>query len=133
MEWSTIPACPSLMCFVVDWAKNTNQLTNCSREPWLQKSVSPLLRRSAQLSPLTDWVVGEHEVRFIRDPLPVFSAGGPCGRFWHGQGCPLFSVVQPAFPLPTTIQQSTKHPQSSSQPGDNHTANLAITIQPNWR
>ena len=102
MEWSTIPACPSLMCFVVDWAKNTNQLTNCSREPWLQKSVSPLLRRSAQLSPLTDWVVGEHEVRFIRDPLPVFSAGGPCGRFWHGQGCPLFDVVHPTFPLPIT-------------------------------
>ena len=45
--------------------------------------------------------------------LPVFSAGGPCEQFWHGQGatceqfwhgqgCPLFHVVQPAFPLPAT-------------------------------
>ena len=23
-------------------------------------------------------------------------------QFWHGQGCPLFDVVHPAFPLPTT-------------------------------
>ena len=33
----------------------------------------------------------------LRDPLPVFSAGGPCEQF-----CPLFDVVHPAFPLPTT-------------------------------
>ena len=25
-----------------------------------------------------------------------------CKQFWHGQGCPLFHVVRPAFPLPTT-------------------------------
>ena len=31
-----------------------------------------------------------------------FSLGGPCERFWHGQGCPLSDVVHPAFPLPTT-------------------------------
>ena len=36
------------------------------------------------------------------DSLPVFSAGGPCEQFWHGQICPLFDVVHPAFPLPTT-------------------------------
>ena len=35
------------------------------------------------------------------DPLPVFSAGGRCDQFWHGQGCPLFDVVHPVFPLPT--------------------------------
>ena len=23
-------------------------------------------------------------------------------QFWQGQGCPLFNVVHPAFPLPTT-------------------------------
>ena len=40
--------------------------------------------------------------RFSRDPLPVFSAGGPCEQFWHGQGCSLFGVVHPAFPLLTT-------------------------------
>ena len=43
-----------------------------------------------------------HEGRFSRDPLPVFSAGGPCEQFWHGQGCPVFDVVHPAFLLPTT-------------------------------
>ena len=26
-----------------------------------------------------------HEGRFSRDPLPVFSAGGPYEQFWHGQ------------------------------------------------
>ena len=31
-----------------------------------------------------------------------FSEGGPCEQFWHGQGCPLFDVADPAFPLPTT-------------------------------
>ena len=40
---------------------------------------------------------------FSRDPLPVFSAGCPCEQFWQGQGCPLFDVVYPAFPLPTTV------------------------------
>ena len=45
---------------------------------------------------------GGHEVRFSRDPLSVFSAEGPCEQFWHGQICPLFDIVHPAFPLPTT-------------------------------
>ena len=27
---------------------------------------------------------------------------GPCEQFWHGQGCPLFDIVHPAFPLLTT-------------------------------
>ena len=44
---------------------------------------------------------GGHEGRFITDLLPVFSAGGPCKQFWHGQECALFDV-HPAFPLPTT-------------------------------
>ena len=47
-------------------------------------------------------VEGGHEGRFSRDPFPVFSSGGHCERFWHGQGCPLFDVVHPAFSLPTT-------------------------------
>ena len=46
--------------------------------------------------------MGGHEERFSRDPLPVFSAGGRCEQFWHVQRCPLFDVVHPAFPLPTT-------------------------------
>ena len=60
---------------------------------------------SVQFS-LASWPIGSsggggHEGRLSRDPLPVFSAGGPCEQFWHGQGCPLFDV-HPAFPLPTT-------------------------------
>ena len=34
--------------------------------------------------------------------FPVFSAGGPCEQFGHGQACPLSDVVHPAFLLPTT-------------------------------
>ena len=52
-------------------------------------------------SPLTQWVFGGHKGRFCRDPLPAFSVGGPWQQFWHGQGCPLFGVVHPAFPLLT--------------------------------
>ena len=52
------------------------------------------------------WLIGiwggGHEGQFSRDPLPVFSAGSPCEQFWHGQICPLFDVVHPAFPLLTT-------------------------------
>ena len=47
---------------------------------------------------------GGLEGPFSRDPLPVFSAGGPFEQFSHGQGCPLFDVVHPAFPLPTILQ-----------------------------
>ena len=55
-----------------------------------------------QFSPLTDRVVRGHKGQFSRDPFSVFSAGGPCEQFWHGQRCPLFDVVHPAFPLPIT-------------------------------
>ena len=51
---------------------------------------------------MTDWIIGGHKGRFSRDPLPVFSAGSPCEQLWPGQGCPLFDVVHPAFPLLTT-------------------------------
>ena len=44
----------------------------------------------------------EHEERFSRGPLPFFPAGGHREQFWHGQGRPVFHVVRPAFPLPTT-------------------------------
>ena len=50
---------------------------------------------------------GGHEGRFSRDPLPVFSAGGPCEQFWHGKGA-LFDVVHPAFPMPTTASPTLK-------------------------
>ena len=56
--------------------------------------------------------LGGHGGWSSRDPLPVFSAGGPCEQFWHGQGCPLFGVVHPAFPLLTmaspTLQGALK-------------------------
>ena len=35
-------------------------------------------------------------------PLQPFRQEVLCEQFWHGQGCPLFDVVLPAFPLPTT-------------------------------
>ena len=34
--------------------------------------------------------------------FPVFSAGGHHEQFLHGQGHPLFDVVCPAVPLPTS-------------------------------
>ena len=37
-----------------------------------------------QFNPWAEWVVGEHEERFSRDPLPVFPAGGSCEQFWNG-------------------------------------------------
>ena len=52
---------------------------------------------SVHFSPVTNWVVGGHDGWFRRDPLPVFSAEGPCEQFWHGQGCALFDVHS-AFP-----------------------------------
>ena len=46
---------------------------------------------------------GEHEGRFSRDLLPIFSPGGHREQFWHGgQDRPLLDVVHPAFPPPTT-------------------------------
>ena len=50
----------------------------------------------------------EHGGRFSRDPLPVFSAGGPWEQFWHGQECSLFDAVHPAFPLPTTASSTLR-------------------------
>ena len=42
----------------------------------------------------------------------MFSAGGSCEQFWHGQGCPLFDVVHSAPPLLTkaspTLQGALK-------------------------
>ena len=52
--------------------------------------------------------MGEQEGGFTSDPLPVFSAGGPCEQFWHGQICPLFDAALPAFPL-LTIVSPTLH------------------------
>ena len=58
---------------------------------------------SVQFSPCPIGSSGRHEGRFSRDPPPVCSARRPCEQFWHGKGCPLFDVVHPAFPLPTTV------------------------------
>ena len=38
----------------------------------------------------------------IKDDSAVFSAGGPWEKVRHEEGCPLFGVVPPAFPPPTT-------------------------------
>ena len=39
-----------------------------------------------------------------RRPLTVFSAGNHCEPICYGQGCPLFDVVHPAFPLLTMAE-----------------------------
>ena len=71
---------------------------------------SCLCRTSVQFRHFTDWVVGRGGVGGLADDsvdhLPVFSAGGRCEQCWHGQGCSLFDVAQPAFPLPTTASPS---------------------------
>ena len=51
-----------------------------------------------------------HEGRLSRDPLSVFSTGGPCEQFRYGQEWPLFDVVHPAFPLPTMSHPPCKVP-----------------------
>ena len=37
-----------------------------------------------------------------------FFAGDNCEQFWHGQGSPLFDVVHPAVPLPTTASSTLR-------------------------
>ena len=84
---------------------------DCNQEHWLRhvpKVTNIVLELicliSVQFIPLP-WPSGSsegHEGRFSWDPLPAVSAGGLCGQFWYVQWCPLFDVVHPAFPLPTT-------------------------------
>ena len=58
---------------------------------------------------MTDWIVGGREGgRFSRDPLPVLHARGPCEQFWQGQGCPLFDVIHPVIPPPTTASPTLR-------------------------
>ena len=66
-------------------------------------AVSISRRRTCHhFSPLTDNSLGGHEGRYSRNPFPILPARGHCEQFWSGHGCPLFNVVPPAFPLPTT-------------------------------
>ena len=60
--------------------------------------------------------VGELDGQFSRYPPQVFSAWGHCEHFWHGQGCPLFNVLYPAFPLPTTASPPPPPPNLTSLP-----------------
>ena len=53
------------------------------------------------------WGVGGWGGEDMRDDsaeilFQSFYARGSREQFWHLQGCPLFGVVHPAFPLPTT-------------------------------
>ena len=77
--------------------KRMSQVVQC--KPFF-KTTLKINHSSVQFILLT--ISWGYEGRFSGDPLPVFSAGGPCQQFWPGQGCPLFDVVHPAFPLPTT-------------------------------
>ena len=38
--------------------------------------------------------------------FPCFSPESHSEQFWHGQGCPPFYVVHPAFPLPPTASSA---------------------------
>ena len=82
---------------------HTNCLTKQSRiapKPKTPHSfVSPIIKFISVPKPIGS--LGGHKGRFSRDPLPVFSAGGPCEQFQHG--CPLFDVIHQASPLPTTV------------------------------
>ena len=65
-------------------------------------------------------------------PLPVFSAEGHREKFWHGQGCPLFDVVHPAFSVPTmaplTLQGSLKERLSWRVTCPNHASLHPLTV-----
>ena len=37
----------------------------------------------------------------IQQTSSLFCGRPLCEQIWHGQGCPLFDVFHPAFPLPT--------------------------------
>ena len=45
------------------------------RRRWRRYSVQSLDRLGRR---------GGHEEQFSKDPILLFSAGGPCGQFWHG-------------------------------------------------
>ena len=70
---------------------------------------------------------GRHAERLSRDPFPVFSAGGLCEQFWHGQGGPLCDAVRPAFPLPTTVSPTL---QGALKDGFRDAAMVCETLEP---
>ena len=70
---------------------------------------------SVLFSPLTDWIVGGAEGGGggMKDDtaeilFQSFLQEALVSSFWHGQGCPLFDVVHPAFPLPTRASPTLK-------------------------
>ena len=71
--------------------------------------------------------------RFSRDPLAVLFEGSCCKQFLHGQRCPLFDVVHPAFPLPTTAETMPKPCRNHAQ--TNHPGEylkLRTFVSYNW-
>ena len=61
------------------------QNTGFKTSPW-----KSFFSDSVQFSPLMTGSSGTHKGQFSRDPLQVFSAEGPCERFWHVRaGMPL--------------------------------------------
>ena len=51
---------------------------------------------------------GGHKEQFSREPLPVFSAGGPCEQYWQGQGCPHSLILS----IPHFLCRSRHRPPS---------------------
>ena len=87
--------------------------------------------RSVQFSSVP-WPIGSsrgHDRWFSRDSFPVFSAGGHCEQFWHGEGCPLFDVVHTAFPLPTTVSPTLQHALKDGFGKAVHTMQVSLS----WR
>ena len=59
--------------------------------------------RSVQLSLLIDWVIGGTRGTIQQRPSSSLFCRKSLWAFWHGQICPLFRDVHPAFPLPTMV------------------------------
>ena len=102
-EWCILAAFKNVLLFNPKYSENTPD----GHEIW------QTFERLVQFI-IVPWPIGSleaHEGRFSRDPLTVFSAGGHCEQFWHGQGCLLFNVDlalcrprhRPSFKMPWRI------------------------------
>ena len=119
--------CCCLLCicyFIVP-----NQIVPMGNQAWSRSEYRFVCFSSVQFCSVP-WPIGSsggHEGRLSRDPLPVFSAEGPCEQFWHGQICPLFDVVHLAFPLPTTASPTL---QGGSKDGFGEAVVAYLSVSP---
>ena len=62
--------------------------------------------RAVQFCSLTDWVVWGTWRTIRQTSSSSLFFRRHCEQFWHVQGCSLFDVVHPAFPLPITASST---------------------------